>query len=98
MFNRTPKNESHPLDETIENHISELAGLTAGDEAHNNAVSSLKTLMELRTADKAARKPTVSPDMMASVAGHLVGISMILGFEKANVLTSKSLTFVQKIR
>jgi hypothetical protein len=98
MFNRAPKNESHPLDETIENLISELAGLTTGDEAYNNSVSSLKTLMELRIADKAARKPSVSPDMMTSVVGHLLGIGMILGFEKANVLTSKSLTFVQKIR
>jgi hypothetical protein len=99
MFNHTPKNESHPLDETIEGLISEFAGLTAGDEMHTNAVSSLKTLMELRTADKAARKPTVSPDVMASVVGHLLGISLILGFEMGpNILTSKSLTFVQKIR
>jgi hypothetical protein len=98
VFNRKSVDETHPLDETIANLISELAGLETGSELHVAAVNSLKVLMEARTADKAAAKPaTLSPDMIASIAANLLGIVAILGFEKANVVTSKSLSFVPKI-
>ena len=98
MFNRTPKDESHPLDETIANLIAEISTLTE-DEPRTQAVESLKILMELRNADKAeARKLPVNPDVMIAAGAHILGIAMILGFEKANVITTKSLAFVPKIR
>lgn len=99
MFSRNPKEETHPLDDPIDNLIRSLAGMTEGDEIHTQAVVSLKTLMELRAADKAAQKKLpVNPDVLVAAGAHLLGIAMILGFEKANVLTSKSLSFVPKIR
>jgi hypothetical protein len=97
VFTLTRKTETHPLDETIESLISEIAGMSAGDELYTAAVASLKTLMEIRTADKAAGR-IMSPDAMTTAAAHLLGIVMILGFEKANVITSKGLSFVPKIR
>ena len=98
MFNRKPELKSHPLDETIANLISAFPGLEDGSEEYTAAANSLKTLMEARTADEAARKrPTVSPDMLASATASLLGIVMILGFEKANVVTTKSLSFIPKI-
>lgn len=99
MFYRKPKDERHPLDETIENLISEVAGADSGSDEETAVMQSLKIAMELRIADKAALKPsTMSPDMIASIAANLAGIVMILTFEKANVITSKSLSFVPKIK
>lgn len=100
MFNRKPKQEkAHALDETIENLISEIAGMTAGDEAHIHAVESLKILMELRIADKAAQRSfTLDPNQLISAGSMLLGIGLILGFEKANVITTKGLSFVPKPR
>ena len=98
MFNRHSAEKPHALDSTIENLISELAGLESSEE-YGAAVASLKILMELRIADKAAAKSfTMSPDTIAAVAANLLGIAMILGFEKANVITTKSLSFVPKMK
>jgi hypothetical protein len=99
VFNRAPKDDTHPLDETIANLISGLAGLTEGDEAYTQAIQSLKILMELRTADKAEkRKLPVNPDVLVAAGAHVLGIVMILGFEQKHVLTSKAMAFVPKIR
>jgi hypothetical protein len=73
--------------------------MDAGDEAHTNAITALKTLMEIRNADKvAAKTPFVNPEVLITAVAHLTGIIIILGFEKANVITSKSLGFVPKIK
>jgi len=99
VLNRKPKDETHPLDETIANLISGLAGLNEGEEAHTQAVQSLKILMELRAADKAEkRKLPVNPDVLTAAGAHVFGILLILGFEQKHVLTSKAMQFVPKIR
>jgi hypothetical protein len=99
VFNRVPKDESHPLDEPIDNLTRSLAGMTEGEEVHTQAVASLKILMELRNADKAEkRKPPVSPEVVVAAGAHILGIAMILGFEQRHVLTSKAMAFVPKIR
>lgn len=40
----------------------------------------------------------VSPDTLALVLGNLIGIVIILGYERAHVVTSKALTFVLRSR
>lgn len=99
MFVRKSNVEAHPLDETIENLTQALAGMDEGDEKHTHAVESLKTLMELRNADKAEkRKMAVSPEVLTAAGAHVLGILLILGFEQKHVLTSKAMSFVPKIR
>lgn len=98
MFNRNPKAEPHELDNAIESLISELASTEETDEQYPGIVTSLKTLMELRIADRTAnRKPAMSPDVIGAVAGNLLGILSILHYEKAGIVTSKALGFVRKI-
>jgi hypothetical protein len=48
--------------------------------------------------DEIASRRSVSRDTMALIAGNVAGIVMILSFEKANVLTSKALQQIIKIR
>lgn len=99
MFNRTPAVEAHELDKTITDLISELAGADAGSEEEIALANAVKTLMEARTADKvAAKKPTVSPDALVGAGATLLGIIAILGFEKANVITTKAVSFIPKIK
>ncbi|HEY2455580.1 MAG TPA: hypothetical protein VGI71_23795 [Scandinavium sp.] len=98
MFSRIKTAEPHELDDSITNLISEIAGLDAGSEDYTAAATSLKVLMDARNSDREFAKPdTMSYDAIASIAGSLLGIALILGFEKANVLTTKSLAFVPKI-
>lgn len=99
MFNRKPADTTHQLDDAIDEAISALAGLPDGDEKHTNAVNSLKALMEIRSADLLARKrKTPSPDAVIASCAQLVTVISILGFEKANVITSKSMSFVPRAR
>jgi hypothetical protein len=98
VFNRKPAVEVHELDETITSVISEISGLEAGTEQYTAAAGSLKVLIEARAVDKATAKPKISPDAIMTVAGNLLGIGLILGFEKANVITTKSLSFVPKVK
>lgn len=98
MFTRKSKDKTHALDETIADVISEIKDADAGSEQQSALVVSLETLMTLRIADKASAKyPVITPDAIASIAANLLGIGLILGFEKANVITSKGLNFVPKI-
>lgn len=99
MFARKSNDETHPLDESIESLTQALAGMDEGDEKHTAAVQSLKTLMELRNADKEAkRKLPVSPEVLTAAGANVLGILLILGFEQKHVLTSKAMSFVPKIR
>lgn len=100
MFDRKPKKaETHELDTTITNLISELAGAETGSEEETRIAGAIKVLMEIRIADRAdARPPIMSPDVIASIAANLLGIGLILGFEKANVITTKGLGFIPKIK
>lgn len=99
MFVRKQNDETHPLDEPIDNLTRALAGMAEGEEIHTQAVQSLKVLMELRNADKAEmRKLPVSPEVLTAAGAHIFGILLILGFEQKHVLTSKAMSFIPKVR
>lgn len=59
---------------------------------------------ELRNAETALKTREllnprrVSPDTLILVAGNLIGIVIILGYEKANIITSRAMNFVMKLR
>jgi hypothetical protein len=97
MFNFGKKEKkSDPLDELIQHHIAYLEGTEENDEIYAAGVANLKVLMEAKALQPAPR--TVSPDTMAIVAANLAGIIVILGFEKANVITSKAIGQLLKPR
>jgi len=40
----------------------------------------------------------ISPETWATIGGNLIGIALIIGYERVNVLTSKAVNFVTKLR
>ena len=101
MFNRVSKNvEPSDLEEEITRVIREhLSNQNPDTEEYTTMVSNLKLLVEARQIDEAVDKPNrPSADPMLSVGGSVLGILLILGFEKANVITSKGLSFIPKIK
>ena len=71
--------------------------MEAGSEEYTAAVANLKVLVECRAIEDQIEKPwRPSADVVATVAGNIFGIIAILGFEKANVITSKGLALVIK--
>lgn len=75
------------------------------DEQLTDLVSKATTLEEITDVvelyekrQKIGDKPKISPDTIAIIAGNLLGIGLILSYEKLNVITTKALGFVLRGR
>jgi hypothetical protein len=95
MFKKT-QNEKTKLDEAIDDVLREMAGLNCEDKDYNSASDQLVKLMKLKKEIEPSRR--VSPDTLALVASNIVGILLILNYERANIVTSKALSFVMKLK
>jgi hypothetical protein len=97
MFNQTFSLRSRELlDEEIERTLASLRILKNDTEEYATYLSTLERLMELK---KGTTKPSsVSPDVRATIAANLMGIFMIIKHEQFNVIGSKALGFVMRVR
>lgn len=43
-------------------------------------------------------KRRISPDVLITTLGNLAGIGVIVGHERANIIVSKAMLFVQKLK
>jgi hypothetical protein len=83
------------LDDAISDVYAEMKGFTCDDEGYVAAIDSLVKLHKIKESEP---RYLVSPDVVVSVAANLLGIMMILHHERANVIASKALGFVLKLR
>jgi hypothetical protein len=60
-------------------------------EEYSALVEHLDRLAKMKAEE---RRNRVSPDTMAIVAGNLVGVLIIVAYERSHVMTSKGLGFV----
>ena len=83
----------------LEKEIDEILRLmTISDrtsEDYELYLDRLEVLYKLKNGDV---KKVVSPDTLAIIAGNLLGIGMILSYERCHVITSKAIGFVIKGR
>ena len=83
----------------LEKEIDEVLRLmTISDrtsEDYELYLDRLEVLYKLKNGDV---KNVVSPDTLAIIAGNLLGIGMILTYERFHVITSKAIGFVIKGR
>lgn len=94
MFTSKPTDKTE-LEKTIDTLHAQMAQFPPHSDEYTKITDNLSKLYKLREHD--ARK-RVSPDTIALVAGNLAGIAMILGHERAHVVTSKALGFVLKLK
>jgi hypothetical protein len=85
------RNESD-LDGAIEQLKLELNAYAPGEPEWNASMDRLERLIELRGKTSPARR--VSPDTLALVAGNLLGILVIVGYEHSHVMVSKASGFI----
>lgn len=83
------------LDLEIEALLEEMKNHKRSSNEYKAMVSNLTELYKAKELELGRK---VSPDTVALIAANLLGIGMILGFEKANVVTSKALGFIMKGR
>lgn len=85
------KHEPSPLDEAIADLAGDMRNGWSEEMPQQAAV--LKTLMEAKAIESNGK---ISANTLATIAGSLTGIILILIFERSNVITSKGLGFVPK--
>lgn len=89
-----PTAQTPDLQTAIDKVLVELDKKTPGTTEYATLVEQLDKLMKIKVTEKPIDK--LSKDTLTTVLGSLAGIVAIIGFERANIITSKALGFVLK--
>lgn len=93
MFRKTPS-EPHPFQKQIDELLTQLDSRDAESDEYALILERLEKLYAIHTPEKV--KSGISADAALAVGGNLLGILLILNFERAGVVASKALSFVMK--
>lgn len=94
MFTKQQK-ESSKLDEIIDEVETHILSLEPDHADYETLVDHLSKLYKIREQERSEK---VSANTKAIILANLAGIVLILGFEKAHVVTSKALSFIVKLK
>ena len=81
------------LDNAIAEVLSDMKGFTSDADEYAAMVEQLVKLHAMKESEKPS---SVSKDTVLIVVGNLLGIVMILSFERTNVITTRALQFMLK--
>lgn len=95
MFKSKPTPADNALDDAIAKIMSEMSNALSDTERYSAMVKQLSKLHKLKEKSAPAR---VSPDTVLLVAGNLAGILLIVGYEHTNVVTSKAISLLLKLK
>lgn len=96
MFKRKKTVVPSELDVAIDQAYKDLAGFTADSPEYAKIAEQIVKLTELRHNIKP--QSMFDPALLTPVIGNLAGIGMIIGYERAHIITSKSLQFIKTLR
>lgn len=95
MSDKKTLNENPTLEKAIDAVLQAMQNHTPDSSEYERMVNQLDKLYKMRTYKKAS---AVEFNTLISAGASLVGIIMILGYEHADVITSKALGFVTKTK
>lgn len=95
MFENFPKRKKSSFDEPIDRVLAHMKDTDLDTEEYNTLLAHLDKLNRLRVNEKPNK---VNADTMAVVVGNLLGILIIVGFERNNIITSKGLGFILRTK
>lgn len=84
-------------DEVIEDIISRMKDLEPESKEYASATDQLVKMIKIQE-EVTTPEDRISLDTMVTVGAQLLGILLVLNFERANVITSKALGFITKLR
>ncbi len=91
----TTKDKCTSLEKEIESVLKVMSQHSPDSKEYKAMSENLERLYKAKSYEK---DRSVSPDTIAVVAGNLLGIALVLGYEKANVITSKAMGFILRGR
>mgnify|MGYP003596878920 CR=1 FL=1 len=86
--------EDLALDEAIRTLLESMDQDDPGSDTYSQKVQNLDTLYKAKAV---YGKRHVSADAVLTAAASIVGVVLMLGFEKSNVITTKALSFLPKL-
>lgn len=95
-FSRTPKTADEKLDERIDDLLDDLGALNSTTEEYSNTADQTIKLMKLKKELNPSWRP--SPDALIGAAASVLGIILVLNYEKFDVVTSKAFGFIGKMK
>lgn len=87
--------EKSALDVAIEERIEEL-DISDNSDQDEAKIENLKDLVEVKEKLEGPKR-SIDPNTILTIAGSLAGALLILGYEKANAVTTKAFGLVQKM-
>lgn len=94
MFPKKPQEPTH-----IDKMIVRIVEDSEHDKTETDEFAKrVDQLVKLHKIKDSTPNDRISKDTLAIIAGNLAGIVFILGFERANIVTSKAVGFVMKLR
>jgi len=91
----TKKDKRTNLEKEIDLILFAMSNYEMTSVEYAKLIANLERLLKAKANESDRR---ISPDTIAIIAGNLLGIALILGYEKANIITTKALSFVFKGR
>jgi hypothetical protein len=95
MYTEKPTHNKSALEQAIDDLLLAMQAIEGDSDEYSKMADQLVKLYKLKEIDAPKR---ISPDTLAIVLGNLAGIMFIVGYERANIVTSKALGFVLKLR
>lgn len=95
MFDWRKPREKTGLEKARDEALLVLADLDPLDLDYTKTMKQVKKLSELIANE---RRELLSPNTVILALANIGGIAMIVWYERANIVTSKALTFVGKLR
>jgi hypothetical protein len=95
MFKITKKDKRTKLEKEIDSVLEQMSAWTPDTEEYSAMSVNLEQLYKARAQERIHH---ISPDTIAVVAGNLLGIVLILNFEKTDIIRTKALGFILKGR
>jgi hypothetical protein len=94
MFTKKTEDDKPTLETAIDDVLSEMRLKEPDEESYSKMADQLVKLYELKKYDISKK---ISAETWATIGAHLGGILLIVGHERANVVTSKAIGFVTKL-
>lgn len=95
IFNKTPATPT-PLENEISDLFKDIKAMSPETKEYDAASNQLVKLIKLQKETVPSWTP--SADVLATCVANILGIVMILNFERFGVVASKALGFVVKLK
>lgn len=96
LFAHKPSTNEEGLQKAIDAVLHEMQAVRKDSDEYATLLKRLETLYNLKKIDNDDHPKKLSADTALQVAGSLAGILILVGYERAHVMTSKAVSLLVK--